>query len=206
MAYTIPNELDLYFNWLEDLAFYSDPDNEVLYGRHYKKLLEKLFTVEFTWDTRRAPLNHDGNRAADGLELRDIFVSQTPYFSRPTANPDIIFSYLGGRCSVLEMMIALARRLEVNIMSNPAYGNRISVWFMEMMKSSGMDYMDDNHYSEIHTNDILTRLLYRNYAADGRGCLFDVREPLRPLEDTEIWYQAMWWITEREKAEGNLKG
>lgn len=53
----------------------------------------------------------------------------------------MIASYLDNRpCSVLEMIIALAIRLEEHIMDDPDIGNRTGQWFWDMIVSLGLGF------------------------------------------------------------------
>lgn len=177
-----------YFRWLLGLV-----DN--YFGGNYQKLLWKLFETEFKWE-----LEYDGNRAADGINLRRIFCQEVGL------DVDIFTSGIGnGRdnewffrpCSVLEMMVGLAKRAEDYIMHDPEYGDRTSVWFWEMMANLGLDNFDDFHYFDAEVDKILYFFMYRKYGPNGIGSAFPIRKKTRDLRQTDLWWQMNAYLEER---------
>ena len=83
-------------------------------------------------------------------------------------------------------------------MSDPNYGDRTPKWIWVMLKNLGLDSMDDNHYDEAVATFALEKWMKREYEYNGSGGgIFVLRNPRADLRDTEIWYQAMWYLTER---------
>lgn len=146
---------------------------------------------EFVWS-----VHNDENRALDGFDLRTIFAYEYEY---PL---DFWCGYLPDYCSVLEMMIALARRCEVEIMHDPDYGDRTAIWFWEMMKNLELDYYNDSVFdkdpvkSRTEIDKILDIFLGRKYSREGKGNIFYVRNPFGNLTKTEIWYQMQYFLDE----------
>lgn len=137
-------------------------------------------------------IDMDGNRFQDGIDLRYRFGMHKKY-------PDaVIASELDGRpCSVLEMMVALAIRMEENIMTgNPRYGNRTSTWFWCMLESLGLAGMDDRHFSPLVAAQSIDIFLNRQYSKNGKGGLFTVKYPKEDMRTVEIWYQMCWFLNE----------
>ena len=167
---------DDYFDWLYQLAC---DGNE-----NYKYLCAFLHGKEFVYT-----LPMDDNRFEDGISLRYRFgyVSDAPNY--------IVTRELDNRpCSVLEMMVALALRMEEDVMAT-ADEDRTSRWFMEMLKSLDLSYMTDNRFDEEEANRVIDNFLERKYRRDGAGGLFTIRNrPDKDLRDVEIWYQAMWHL------------
>lgn len=165
----------IYFTWMCDLV---DPK------RAYRKLLRVLFDTEFTYI-----LPMDGNRYEDGIDLRYRFAYDQG------VDIQLVASELDDKpCSVLEMAIALAIRLEEHIMSDPDIGDRTEEWFWDMMSNLGLKDMTDARFDECKVTDILRRFLDRDYKANGKGGLFVIKNPKRDLRDMEIWYQANWYL------------
>jgi hypothetical protein len=129
---------------------------------------------------------YDENRAAEGIALRYRFCL--------LHNCEDAERYLTGPCSVLEMMVALAIRCEENIMDDPDKGNRTSQWFWGMITNLGLGSMSDSNFNEWFANDVITRLLEREYEPDGRGGLFTVKNWNRDMRTAEIWHQLMAYI------------
>lgn len=174
--------IEEYFDWI-----YSTATSGIDIRPSYTKLFRKLFSTPFNYI-----LAMDGNRYDDGIDLRYRFGYERGYSEMLIAN------YLDDRpCSVLEMMFALALRCEEHIMANPEIGNRVSIWFWDMIKSLGADAYWNSKYSEKDVNYILERFLNRQYDKNGRGGLFTINKKRYDMRTTEIWEQAMWYLNEK---------
>ena len=171
--------LNEYFNWMCQLV----SDKQYIGDRSYRKLLSKLHNIPFTYT-----IDMDGNRAADGIDLRYRFGYERNY------EDYIIASFLDDKpCSVLEMIIALALRCET-IMEDPDYGDRTGEWFWGMIESLGLESMDDTSFNRDYVDDVIDIFLSRDYGRDGRGGLFTIKHPKRDLRTVEIWYQMNWYL------------
>lgn len=165
-----------YFDWLADMVDCIDyPVSD------YIKILDYLYHREFTWY-----LNNDGNREADGFALRDKFIFET-------GREDAFFPPY---CTVLEMMTALARRWEDNVMYDPDMGDRTHEWFWLMMRNLGLSRMEDFRFDAKEANYIIDRFLDREYSKDGLGGLFRIRNQKIDMRNTEIWYQMNYFFNE----------
>ena len=166
-----------YFEWLCDLI------NVGRFSTHisYRRLLMHLHDVEFTWF-----VPYDDNRADDGIQLRRRYsLSQ---------NDMSLSGYIHGPCSVLEMMIALAIRCEETIMDDALMGDRTGQWFWGMINNLGLSPMTDSKYDGRYVDEVVYRLLNREYEPDGRGGLFTVRDYPRDMRTVEIWRQLSWYL------------
>lgn len=154
--------------------------------RDYGKLLHFLFSIDFEYTV---PL--DGNRYEDGVDLRYRFADEKGYPQRyiSRALDDV-------PCSMLEMMVALCLRIEEHITGDPDVGDQTTKWFKAMLKSSKLDSMDNDHFSELIATNMIRTINERRYAKNGDGGLFRLRKSRRDLRGVEIWYQAMWYIDE----------
>ena len=165
-----------YFNWMYDMVFTKRAPS-------YDRLLRYLNSQEFTYNIRL-----DGNRADDGLYLRYRF-KQANHLRAVDVD-----RCLTGKCSVLEMMVALCLRIEEDIMDDPVKGNRIHKWFHVMLKSLGLLDMDDAYFDERYTDKVITRFLNREYEPNGAGGLFRIKDCPYDLRSVEIWYQMCWYF------------
>lgn len=171
--------INAYFDWLVD---------EVCFGKvSYRKLLSYLHSVKFRWDRH---IIGDANRARDGENLRYRMCSEEA--SDVTRRE--VDRYLGGPCSVLEMMIALAIRCEETIMDDPLYGDRTGQWFWGMMNNLGLGGMYDDNFDIDKVQWIVDRFLNRDYKPNGEGGLFTIRHCDEDLRDVEIWTQLCWYL------------
>lgn len=174
--------MDEYFEWMYGLVC----SRQYTKGLSYRKLLYQLHDTPF-----RYTVAMDSNRAEDGVDLRYRFGSECGL------RESMIASYLDDReCSVLEMMVALAYRCEEHIMDNPDIGDRTGQWFFDMVGSLGLDVMDDERYDQYYVTRVLERFLDRKYEKNGKGGLFTVHHHMVDMRSVEIWYQAMWYLSE----------
>ena len=150
----------------------------------YWKLVKKLFTKEFIW-----LIPNDDNRAEDGRDLRQEFLAQ-----RRVTEVDDTWLRLG--CSVLEMLIALSRRLSFQAEGEPAG------WFWLLIENLNLERYNDNVLNHEDSNEILDevldQLVWRTYASDGRGGLFPLKEAQEDQREVEIWYQMSAYLLERQ--------
>lgn len=163
---------EVYCRELISIVFDNDTALET-----YNNLFMDLYSRDFTWP-RSVP--GDANRADDGIQLRR----------------DLGFES-DSKCSILEMLIALAMRMENDIMYNPEEGDRTAQWFWEMLVNMGLGAQSDRNYEPTYVNSCIERFIRREYDADGgNGGIFTVNNPRRDLRTVELWYQAMWYLSE----------
>lgn len=166
-----------YLEWLFQLIGARRFDHSV----SYRKLLTHLHNIEFTWF-----IPHDDNRADDGISLRYKYGL---YVDNPS-----IANYLTGPCSVLEMMVALAVRWEESTMDDDRLGDRTGQWFWSMIHSLGLSGMRGDNFNVEYVDDVIGRFLARDYAPDGRGGLFTIKNPPDDMRKVEIWCQFSWYL------------
>ena len=171
-----------YFEWLYNSVCVNKYSSSI----SYRKLLSRLHSIPF-----RYSIPKDGNRADDGVGLRYRFANETQIHEDLV---ETVVDELEGPCSVLEMMIALAIRCEVDIMDDPHYGDRTKQWFWGMIVNLGLGSMSDAKYNRDEVDAIINRFLDRKYERDGRGGLFRVENCDRDLRKVEIWYQLCWYL------------
>ena len=143
-------------------------------------LLWQLFTTEFVW-----LIPNDDNRVEDGRDLRYEFLVESEY-----PDPDEDFMLIN--CSVLEMLIALCRRIAF-LTDTP-----IDAWFWHIMHNLGIDDCTDDKAPGFtdEVAEVLRAFIWRDYAPDGKGGLFPLRRPDRDQREVEIWYQMGAYILE----------
>ena len=166
--------MDGYLKWLAD---------QVDCPEQYSRLIEKLDSRVFSWS-----IHNDANRAGDGIALRGRYIDETG-----AEATEKIFMH---PCTVLEMMVALACRIESDIMFDPALGDRTPQWFWIMIENLGLDGMDNEHYDDENVNHILNTLLGRTYFMNGSGGLFPLKRPKHNQRRVEIWYQMSEFLVE----------
>jgi hypothetical protein len=170
---------NLYFNWLCAKVLNLKPlDNSVTYW----ELLRKLHRTEFVW-----VISGDDNRAEDGKELRREFILQAEVPDDPEWR-----TLLG--CSVLEMLIAFARRAEFQD-ETP-----LPVWFWEFLSNLELDkFSDQAGFDSEFVEMVLDDLIWRTYNPDGNGGLFPIKNPPQDQRDVEIWYQFCEYLVDQDR-------
>ena len=169
-----------YFGWMYEVGCGRSSPEET----SYRKLMAHLHDIEFIFSIPK-----DENRADDGLALRYRFAYEYPELANGEAD-----YYISGPCSVLEMMLALAIRCEVNIMDDPNVGDRTGQWFWGMISNLGLGSMTDSRYDELYVDEVIHRFLNRDYEPDGEGGLFRVKDAPRDMRKVEIWFQLCWYL------------
>lgn len=174
-----PEEIQTdYFQWLCGL---------VNLDHGYWILARRLYDKEFYWS-----VPNDDNRAADGEKLREIFADETLYSD---------YTSLEKPCSILEMMIGLAIRIE-DILCDPDDDDCIKMReiFWEMLINLDLDIYNDMDYAklggEYKVEKILIALLERTYEKSGRGGLFPLKSSRNDQRKVEIWYQMSSYLLE----------
>lgn len=160
-------------------------------AENYQKLLWKLFVTDYVWE-----VDYDKNRASDGLYLRGIFAQETMNIG---AGQGFMMPDLSGNqrpCSVLEMLVALARKAEDNIMHDPEIGDRTGNWFWQMLTNLGLCDYDDYRWDEAQVDQILDNFLHHRYESNGQGGAFPVRKKTRDLRKTDLWWQMNAYLEE----------
>lgn len=177
-----------YFSWLCEMVCVD--------GRYtdeaYWILAKTLWDTDFEWII---PI--DENRARNGTYLR--------YLYELDGGTD---SY-DGPCTVLEMLIALAKRMD-DILDELDGECRISMYFWEMIDNLGLIKYSDNNlrcpgtgYDVIlegvereGIDQILEDWMQRRIDYDGTGGLFPLRDPREDQRSVDIWYQCNAYMIE----------
>lgn len=168
-----------YFEWLYDLV--ADP-RERNPARSFFQLMEILFLTPFEYY-----VPNDDCRAEDGRNLRIDFMHDRDLLRDQ--------EWWEIDCSMLEMLIALSRRLE--------FQSRMSAdwWFWKLLSHVGIDKYHDEQINDGIADAIrgvLEVINSRTYGRSGRGGLFPVRHSSRDQRDYDLWYQMSIYLAEHE--------
>lgn len=171
-----------YLVWL-----YSLIDNR---KRSYRNLASELHKKPFRWGVAL-----DENRYEDGLDLRRRFTE-----GMDETHLEVRY-FLKGECTFLEMLIALAQRMNGQLYDLDTQEDKTPTCFQELLGNLGMlHFYDTLHFSEldlIKIDRIVEIVIDRSYGADGTGSLFPIkRRPPRDMSRVEIWYQMMIYLNE----------
>lgn len=162
-----------YRDWLLNDYLHFNWDN-------YTQLMTFLIDSTFEYS-----LDMDENRALDGLYLREIC---------PFVDENDLIEY---DCSVLEMMCALAYRIETEYIGDPM-NIHPEIVFAEMLCNLNLIKFHDRNFRIGPCEDILDVWLERKFEPNGKGSLFVVRNAVgKDFRKVEIWSQMLAYISSR---------
>lgn len=179
------NLYETYYIWLCSKIGPAAPDPN--YEKVYGDLLRWLYSRPFRFD-----LAMDANRSSDGIRLRYQYAAEC-HIPQPIAA-----SALDCRdCTMLEMMVALdARCIDGEYSYTDEHYGEI---FWVMIRNLGLLSPNFDFYK---AEEAVQKVENHAYAFDGsNGGLFVLRNPRADLRGVDIWYQAMWFITENSDLE-----
>jgi len=177
-----------YFSWLCKLAVPRRPG--------YLLLCRELHTKKFRWS-----VHNDDNRCEDGLNLREIFIEE----ENLDENHLEVRYFLKGECTVFEVLVALAQRINGLMFDLNHQEDHTRKWFLEMLKNLKLDDFSDadlphleiEPVMEARIDEILEVWMDRTYDFYGSGGLFPLkRRPPKDQTTVEIWYQLMSYLDE----------
>ncbi len=154
----------------------------------HMQLSAHLYSTPFKYFVPR-----DDNRALDGLDLREQFLDETG------ADPDLDWMDLD--CSVLEMLIALAKRAYF-LTDEGVLPGGLEAWYGLFLENLGLiEYTDEklrrDFQSDLEVIDrTITEFNNRTYKKNGQGGLFPLKRPDSDQTKVELWYQLNAYLLE----------
>ena len=174
-----------YFEWLyKMIGAVSNPNPD----RSHWQLAKVLFKTKFLYF-----IPNDNNRALDGVDLREEFLDQHPGI-------DFTVDWLEMDCSMLEMMIAIAKRADFESDSGTMLGG-VGGWFWKLMDNIDLSKYTDSNFTDDSLEEIirvLDRINDRKYKTNGRGGLFPLRRTTEDQRYVELWYQLSAYLLENK--------
>ena len=189
---------DEYYTFLLTMI---DPRRELV-GK-FMPVIEELYLTDFRWSDR---FSDDENRAKDGMGLRNIFAETKGVRAENICG--------GKKCSCLEVLIGLARRIEIDIMGIPGEEN-IPRWFWMFIDSIGfvsglfgdqfqgdLSDLEPGMWDRAYIDRKIGVWLDRNYDRTGRGGIFVIDYPPFDPKRKTIWAQmnAYLYLLERNES------
>lgn len=163
---------DQYLDWLYNLVGRQARNVDHFY------LMKQLHSSEFVM-----LVPNDDNRCADGIALRQEFLRSDRMIRAPR-------DWLDMDCSVLEMMVGISRHLVFEM------GGEVGEWFWHLIDNLGLTRYDDTRFRPRRVNEIVERLVWRQYSYNGTGGLFPLREPHDDQRQVELWFQMEAYMLE----------
>ena len=156
-------------------------------------LFDQLYDTEFRWDEDKALM--DMNRESEGRYLRRRFVDESG-MAAPTG-------YLEWPASFLEVMVALAYKIDDMIMYEPGGDEGPWTWFWEWMGNAGLSRFDDhemlagNQLAFMSVQARVNAIMDRRYEPSGEGGFFPLKDPGCDQRYEEMWFQANSYMIEK---------
>lgn len=165
-----------YLRWLEPQIREQSQSPD----KTYWDLLGLMFDRQF-----EAFINHDDNRAVDGLDLRVEFCRHRHI--RPTS-----LNYLGSSAMFLEVLIGLSRRLAF------AAGGNAPGWAWQLLDNLELRKFSDplSRRRAQQADGIIHAAIHRTYSPDGLGGFFPLVDADEDQTQVEIWYQMAAYLAE----------
>ena len=163
---------DLYLEWLYQMV-----------GRQAENVDHWRLLAQLSRSKFFMIVPNDDNRCADGIALRKEFM-------RTDRTIAATREWLTEECSVLEMLIGIARHLSFEM------SGEVGEWFWHLIENLGLTRYHDRRWHEGAVNDAVERLVWRNYSFDGTGGLFPLREPYEDQRKVELWFQMEAYMLE----------
>ena len=174
-----------YYTWL--LSLIEPPQGVDSPIRLYGMLIYELWRREFFW---MDIYEGEESRAADGRQLRE------QYMMEADVTPDFVPI---GPCTVLEMLIAFALRLDSTI-HDWTIGHRPWEWMTMFITNLGLADLTDNSLRAADRSFVTARLemwMAHNIGTRGERGLFRFKRPLLTISNLDNWSQMQHWVGER---------
>lgn len=172
--------LDQYYCWMLDMMDFNLPNH-----RNYDLLMQKLHSIDFYWDAEGVPM--DENRDIDAYEMRKDFIDECGY--------DSDVSIWDDPRSVLEVLVAFSRKIEIMITGEPG-NDYLGRWFWVMLDNLGLLEYDNFHYDDIAVDKIVHRWLSRRVTKSGKNGIFPLKKMSQDQRGVEMWYQMHAYLNE----------
>lgn len=147
--------------------------------RGYDRLMRCLYKIPFEYT-----INRDRNRVDDARELYFEFADENRLERDKRHLP-----------SVLEVLIALAIRIDTEYIGDPSDPDPECI-FWEMCCNLGLEKYTDTKYIEDAVTSIIEAWLFRDFDMDGEGSIFPLKDPAHNQRNAEIWSQMQEYLSE----------
>jgi hypothetical protein len=134
---------------------------------------------------------NDDNRSAEGVSLRDEFLSGMGRHLAPTLPWR---RFLTMECTLLEMLVGMARRCNFQVDTLT-----VQEWFFKFLENLSIAKYEDTGFTpadRIRLSKRLNPFNNRTYSPSGAGSIFPLKRPHTDMRKLELWYQMSAYIVE----------
>lgn len=150
----------------------------------YSMLLRRLYDIPF-----EVRVEMDENRRVDAMTMKMEYIESD--FGPKTGENSLIGRYI----SVLEVLFALAKRMENDILGDPMTEiDNSSVYFWDMLRNLDVEKYRNDNFKRVNVDEKVCKWLRRDYSRDGKGSIFYVPRSKIDMRKEEIWVQMQSYI------------
>lgn len=149
-----------------------------------EKIFKLLHNISFSY-----VLYRDNNRAEDGVALRKIYLENN-YLA-----DHLLKMFQNRECSVLEMLIGLAIRVDNEYIGDPGEEHP-EYFFIEMIENLGLCRLKQGPHMNRVVYTIAKTWMDRKFKRNGQGSPFPVKYDDRDQRELEIWDQMNSYVNE----------
>lgn len=155
--------------------------------KNYRHLFDILCHYRFV-----SKIHKDENRENDGYLLRNRFAAEKNY------SVIEVLQLLTYDCTVCELLIALASRINSELISKPVDDDRTADWFWRMVRNLGLMRFKGELTGDqvIIIQTIIDIWMGRSFDFNGVGSPFPLNHPASDQRNIELWFQANYYIME----------
>jgi hypothetical protein len=187
---------EMYFVWLKLQINFNYRRVRNSNAPQFTMLTMAMWEKPFPW-----VVPYDENRIQDGFELRYHFLQDENYALSFRELQDLygekiliasISEFRARPCRILEVLIALSRRLEF------MEGSDAGWWAWKLITNLELHKMKDpiSRVKKRRLDEALDALVWRTYDRDGSGGFFPLAHPEDDQRKIEIWYQMAAYLAE----------
>lgn len=152
----------------------------------YSLLLNTLFDIPF-----RICIEMDNNRVDDALYMRNEFLEDDICRGIDVSNVE------NRQVSVFEVLFALAKRMENDILCDPMEEfDHSADHFWMMLRNLGVEKYSNGRFLEGEVREKVDKFVRREYGRDGFGSIFPVKNKKVDMRKLEIWEQMNVFLME----------
>lgn len=150
----------------------------------YSMLLRRLYDIPF-----EVRVEMDENRKMDALNMKMEYVESD---LAPEHGTRVLVERF---ISVLEVLFALAKRMENDILCDPMTEiDNSSMYFWDMLRNLDVEKYKNDNFKGINVDEKVCKWLRRDYTHDGKGSIFYVPRSKIDMRKEEIWNQMQCYI------------
>lgn len=207
---TIQEVMKRYFDWMVNFVIVPSPSGGSMiplrlgYRYNHSLLLDFLNKMDFIVPVDFGSVDVDRVRDATSMRVEFLLDLKTEGVDCGELSDQMV---LPSSVSVLEILVAFARKIESCVMGDSEKGDRTGVWFWTMIYNLKLINISDEAFQSTRgitrwtIQDIVNRWMMREYHVLGDGSLFPLRNQMVNQQKLSMWSQMLSYM-----CDGSLRG